>query len=87
MRFQEVTSFPKICNEIMHHLMLSLIVMNEIMEFCVIFWCSTTESKNIVKLLAISQNNHTVSLSVPCVSKKFDFYYCGSYVMKINAVL
>ena len=35
MRFQEVTSFPKICNEIMHHLMLSLIVMNEIMEFCV----------------------------------------------------
>ena len=60
MRFQEVTSFPKICNEIMHHLMLSLIVMNEIMEFCVTFWCSTTESKNIVKLLAISQTNHTV---------------------------
>ena len=60
-RFYEITSFSKICNEIMYHSMLPLI------NSCTsswnfawhLLWRSTTESKNIVKLLAISQTIHT----------------------------
>ena len=61
-RFWEITSFPKICNEIMHHSMLPLIIScTRSWNFAWhLLWCSTTESKNIVKLLAISQTIHTV---------------------------
>ena len=61
-RFQEIASFPKICNEIMHHWMLPLIVScTRSWNFAWHpLWRSTTESKNNVKLLAISQTSHTV---------------------------
>ena len=61
-RLYETTSFPKICNEIMHHSMLpSIVSCSRLWNFAWrLLLCSTTESKNIVKLLAISQTIHTV---------------------------
>ena len=58
----KITSFPKICNEIMHHSMLPLIISctrswNFAWHF---FQRSTIESQNIVKLLAMSQTIYTV---------------------------
>ena len=76
-RFWEITSFPKICNEITHHSMLPLIIScTRSWNFAWhLLWCSTTESKNIVKLLAISQTCHTVCCEDDYFPKeKFKFF-------------
>ena len=87
-RFWKITSFPKICNEIMHHSMLPLIISStRSWNFAWhLLWCSTTESKNIVKLLAVSQTIHTVCCEDDYFPKgKFKFFlnslFCSVYLV------
>ena len=58
------TSFLRVCNEIVRSFNVTLnYLMHDYMEYIlgdIFFGTATTESKNIVKLLAISQTIHTM---------------------------
>ena len=100
---RNITSFPKICNEIMHHSMLPLIIScTRSWNFAWhLLWRSTTEGKDVVKFLAISQTIHTKCAATVCFTQCTLFFQkvcfllkiclpcviCGTYVSKINAVL
>ena len=63
-RLWEITSFLRVCNEIVQSFNFTLnYLMHDFIKYIlgdIFFGTTTTESKNIVKLLAISQTIHTV---------------------------
>ena len=87
----------------MHHSMLPLIIScTRSWNFAWhLLWRSTTEGKDVVKFLAISQTIHTKCAATVCFTQCTLFFrkvcfllkiclpcvICGTYVSKINAVL